>query len=75
MGFLTTTWVTCQKCGEVFGCGCVITNVCQNCERKACTHDFLEPDRGVRICRLCFGIEDPSAPGAVKETKKRSESR
>lgn len=57
MGFAGTTWVTCEECGQVFGCGCVITNVCPSCDRKKCQHEFLPPQNGFEVCRKCFSVQ------------------
>lgn len=56
MSFSGTTWVECQVCGAMFGCGCVLTNICVECARKRCAHDLVPFNDGFRRCKKCFAL-------------------
>lgn len=60
MGFMSETPVICQRCRKTFYCGCVITNVCPNCNMADCLHEF-QGEEGQKICLKCLKREPAKA--------------
>ncbi len=63
--------VRCIDCTAEIHCHRVIRDVCDDCFRKNCIHEWsLSGPVGSRVCRKCLGFEDPRRPNYLM--RKRS---